>query len=93
MVRFVAMDHSVRTGVSLPPVHVILKQKKLMARKFTGVERASIGTTLTLWTHMSEVQEARNSLKAHQLKPTWDLSTTHLLGSWTSAIPRISFIA
>jgi hypothetical protein len=91
MVRLVAMDRSVRTGVLLPPVHVILKQKKLMARKFTGVERASVGTTLTLWTHMSEVQDARNSLKAHQLKPTWDLLTTHLLGSWTSAIPRISF--
>jgi hypothetical protein len=32
-----------------------------MARKFTGVECASIGTTLTLQKHMSEVQEARNA--------------------------------
>jgi hypothetical protein len=63
-----------------------------MARKFTGVECASIGTTLALWKHMSEVQ-ARNPLKTHQLKPTWDSSMTHLLGSWTLVIPRISFIA
>jgi hypothetical protein len=63
MVRLIAMDHSVRTGISLPPVHVILRQKKLMARKFTGVERASIGTTLTLVRkHMSEVQEAKETL-------------------------------
>jgi hypothetical protein len=43
-------------------------------------------------THTMEVREARNPLKAHQLKPTWDLSMTHLLGSWTLAVPRISFI-
>jgi hypothetical protein len=87
------MDHRVKTGISLPPVHVILKRKKLMARKFTGVERASVGTTLTLRKHMSEVQEAGNPLKVHQLKPTWDLLMTHPLGSWISTIPRISFIA
>jgi hypothetical protein len=93
MVRLVATDHRVRTGISLPLAHVILRQKKLMARKFTGVECASIGTTLTQWKHMSEVQEARNPLKAHQFKPTWDLLMTPLLGLWTLVIPRISFIA
>jgi hypothetical protein len=57
------------------------------------VEHASVGTTLTIRKHMSEVQEAQNPLKVHQLKPTWDLLTTHLLGSWTSTKKRISFIA
>jgi hypothetical protein len=92
VVRLVAMDHRVRTDVSLPLTHMIPRQKKFMARKFTGVECASIGTTLTLWKHMSEVQ-ARNPLKTHQLKPTWDSLMTHLLGSWTLVISRISFIA
>jgi hypothetical protein len=42
------MDQRVRTGISLPLVHAIPRWKKLMARKFTGVEHASVGTTLTL---------------------------------------------
>jgi hypothetical protein len=52
MLHMVKIDCSIRTGILLPQVHVILKQKKLMARKFTGVERASVGTTLTLRTHI-----------------------------------------
>jgi hypothetical protein len=68
--------------------------KGVYSKKVTGVEHASIGTTLTLQKHMSDdVQEARNPLNARQLKPTWDLLTMHLLGSWTLVIPRISFIA
>jgi hypothetical protein len=35
MVRLVTMD---RTGISLPLAHMIPRWKKLMARKFTGVE-------------------------------------------------------
>jgi hypothetical protein len=58
MVGLITMNHRVRTGISLPPVHVIPKQKKLMARSITGVEHASAGITLTLWKHMSEMQEA-----------------------------------
>jgi hypothetical protein len=44
--------------------------KGVYSKKVTGVEHASIGTTLTLQEHMSDdVQEARNPLKARQLKP------------------------